>query len=106
MWATGSSGLGLTDVPGHQRRWPGALPTQGGIVSNRLPKGWKHISGGGIACRHRDLAVCPKCQDAHVEVVNVYEELFWVGDEDERAELLDQLAAMGCAPTVHQRKGR
>ena len=72
-------------------------------MSNRLPKGWKPVSDGGVACRHRDLSVCLECQDAHVEVVNVYGEFFWVGDEDERAELMDQLAAMGFTPTSHQR---
>ena len=68
-------------------------------MSKRLPEGWKPISGGGVACPHRDLFVCPECQDTHVEVVNVYEEFFWVADVDERAELLEHLGDLGFTPT-------
>jgi len=75
-------------------------------VSNRLPRGWKPVSGGGVACRHRDLSVCPECQDAHVVLVNVYEAFFWVRDEEERAELLDHLTAMGFTPTAQQHRQR
>jgi hypothetical protein len=72
-------------------------------MAKRPPRGWKPISGGGVACPHRDLFVCADCQDNHVELVNVYEEFFWVGGEGERAELIAQLDDMGFTPTTHQR---
>ncbi len=51
------------------------------------PTGWKPGAMGSIVCPHRDLSVCSACASAYPEVVNVYEEFYWIADETERAEL-------------------
>jgi hypothetical protein len=60
-------------------------------MTRRLPRGWRTNSDDSAVCPHRDLSVCPKCENSYVELVNVYGECFWVSDEQDRAELLSSI---------------
>jgi hypothetical protein len=53
------------------------------------PKGWREGHDGSLACPHRDCSVCPKCDAAHVECVDVVGAHFWLADPADRAEFLD-----------------
>jgi hypothetical protein len=62
-------------------------------VVARLPSGWKPAGDGTVACPHRDLFVCAKCDAQHPEVVNVYEAFFWIPDEAERSAVIAEMEA-------------
>ena len=70
----------------------------------RLPRGFRRGHDDSIACRHRDLSVCPSCAAAHVELVDVAGAHFWVPDVVERAELLAEVAKLD-AQRAQEREG-
>jgi hypothetical protein len=57
-----------------------------------LPKGWREGTMGELACPHRDVSVCPECDAAHPEAVDVYGAHFWIADPADRAGIADDLA--------------
>ena len=57
------------------------------MKARRMPRNFRKGHGGDLACKHRDLSVCPACEAAYPEVVNVYGQCFWVADEAEREAL-------------------
>jgi hypothetical protein len=68
-----------------------------------LPNGLRLGHDESVACKHRDLSVCPVCAAAFApDLVDVYGQHFWVPDPAERALLHpladcaeDELAAQG-----------
>lgn len=53
----------------------------------RLPQGFLEGHSGDLACPHRDVSCCPACAHAHVEIVEVYGQHFWVANLAERVAL-------------------
>jgi hypothetical protein len=49
---------------------------------------------GDLACPHRDVTCCADCAKAHVEIVLVYGQHFWVADKEEREALVRDMAAV------------
>ena len=61
------------------------------MATTNLPHGLRRGHDDSIACAHRDVSVCPRCEQAHVELINVYGRNYWVPMEADRQELAASL---------------
>ncbi len=52
-----------------------------------MPRGFRVGHSGDLACPHRDVSCCDACARAHVEIVEVYGQHFWISDAAERDAL-------------------
>src|SRR3954468_1334071 len=59
----------------------------------RKAKGFRTGHGGQLACPHRDLSCCPDCVRAHVEIVDVCGQHFWIADKEERESFIREMEA-------------